>query len=121
MGTHPITALPEGFVPYSYTKQRLQGYDGVEVIVSNHALKETSERLFPASKHRSKRVHKKLVKRFGGEFYQVPCIWNMGGKIVMHPDCYAAFRKKMARRQEEQFMRDIYGDFYHPTQQEAKP
>lgn len=66
---------------------------GMPVVFSTTALKETTERLFPASKHRSRRIHKKLIKRFGGEFRKEPCIWKIGDRIVAHPSYEEAFRK----------------------------
>ena len=47
---------------------------------------ELGPRLFPASKHRSKRIHKKLVKRFGGEYeWTKPCIFKAGKSIFANP------------------------------------
>lgn len=66
-------------------------FNGMQVIVSPHALEDTDVRTFPISRYRSKRLHKKLVKRFGGEFGKRPCIWKMGDKLVMHPVRYAQF------------------------------
>lgn len=56
------------------------------IIYSPFALEMTAERLFPESKHRSKRIHKKLVKRFGGEYRMRPCIWQTSIGIVAHPN-----------------------------------
>jgi hypothetical protein len=64
---------------------------------SHHALKETTERLFPASKHRSKRIYKKLIKRFGGEFRRQPAIWQIGDTIVAHP----SFRSQLEAQIKE--------------------
>lgn len=58
---------------------------GLQIQYNPNALEATTERLFPTSKHRSKRIHKKLVKRFGGEFRMKPCMWQMGNKIIAHP------------------------------------
>lgn len=58
---------------------------GMEVIFSPLILRDTEERLFPASRHRSKRICKKLIKRFGGEFRKVPCMYIVHGKILAHP------------------------------------
>lgn len=95
------------FTPYSYTRPQIVGA-GIEIVVSKHALRDTDKRLFPVSKHRSKRIHKKLIKRFGGEFIKEPCIWRRGDKIVMHPECYTAFQKEMARRNDEIFMAAMF-------------
>jgi hypothetical protein len=58
---------------------------GIRIIFSVHALEATTERLFPESKHRSKRIRKKLIKRFGGEFRMQPCIFQTPAGIVAHP------------------------------------
>jgi hypothetical protein len=48
------------------------------------------ERLFPVSCHRSRRIHKKLVKRFGGEYRMVikPKAIRIGDAIYIHPSLY---------------------------------
>lgn len=68
---------------------------GLPITVTPLALQETTERLFPASRHRSRRIHKKLVKRFGGEFRKVPAIWQTPTGIVMHPVHYAALKARV--------------------------
>jgi hypothetical protein len=55
------------------------------ITFSVHALEFTNERLFPESRHRSNRIHKKLVKRFGGEFRRQPCMWRVGDELIAHP------------------------------------
>lgn len=65
----------------------------MHIITSPYALKNSSERLFPASKNRSKRIHKKLVQRYGGEFRQVPAMYRVNGQIIMHPALYVAFQQ----------------------------
>lgn len=64
---------------------------GMRIIFSEVALENTEERLFPESKHRSKRILKKLVKRHGGEFRKKPCIWRSGSTLIAHP----SFRAKL--------------------------
>lgn len=88
------------FTPYSNTTPRL--VPGVQITVSDLALEDSDERLFPASKNRSARIRKKLLKRFGGEFRKVPCVWRMGGKIIMHPAIYAEMQRTMAGRVNKQ-------------------
>lgn len=95
------------FTPYRFTPPSLGTFDGLQIIVSEHALKESDVRLFPASKNRSARIHKKLVKRFGGEFRKVPCIFQMGNQILMHPERYQALKDEMRRRQEAQFFKAL--------------
>lgn len=63
-------------------------YSGVEIIVSDVALKDSDVRLFPASRHRSQRIHKKLFKRFGGEFRKVPAAYRVGDRLIVHPVMY---------------------------------
>lgn len=61
---------------------------GIQIIVSDHCLKDADERLFPISRNRSRRIHKKLVKRFGGEFRKVPAIYKTASAICCHPTIY---------------------------------
>lgn len=70
-------------------------FGGVQIIVSDAALKETDERLFPESKNRSRRIRKKLIKRFGGEFRKVPCIYRIGDKLVAHPERYCELERQL--------------------------
>lgn len=72
---------------------------GVQIQYSTWALKETDERLFPASKHRSRRVHKKLVKRFGGEFRKVPAIFQTQHGLIAHPALRAEIERHFQKRQ----------------------
>ena len=58
---------------------------GLPIILSNAALKEGTERLFPESRHRSKRVHKKLIKRFGGELVKAGNILVRQRGTKFHP------------------------------------
>lgn len=60
-------------------------YAGYRIIYTDRALEKTEERLFPFSKHRSKRIHKKLIKRFGGEFKMKPAIFKIGHVLYVHP------------------------------------
>lgn len=59
---------------------------GVRIIESHLALKQTEIRNFPASRHRSERVRKKLIRRFGSEFRMAPAIFRLAdGSILAHP------------------------------------
>ena len=60
-------------------------FAGVRIAFSPHALEATKERKFPTSRHRSKRIHKKLIKRFGGEFVMVPCMFQTPAGVIAHP------------------------------------
>lgn len=68
-------------------------FNGLEVICDPNCLADTKERTFPVSRHRSRRVHKKLVKRFGGEFRKEPAMFQIMGRIVAHPVRYAELRR----------------------------
>lgn len=57
----------------------------MKIIYSDHALETTKERLFPESKHRSARIRKKLIKRFGGEYRQKPAMWLFDDALIAHP------------------------------------
>lgn len=57
----------------------------MQIVFDLNCLEETDVRLFPVSKHRSKRIHKKLIKRFGGEFRKQPCMYQFNGRIYAHP------------------------------------
>lgn len=65
----------------------------IPVHFSDHVLKEGTERLFPESRHRSARIHKKLVKRHGGEFQRVPAIYKTPFGYVAHKSFEPAFAK----------------------------
>lgn len=69
---------------------------GMNLYFTTNALREGTERNFPESKHRSKRVHKKLVKRFGSEFKMIPCILRLKEGIFAHP----AFKTRLAEKIE---------------------
>lgn len=71
-------------------------FNGLRLIYSMHALKEGTVRTFPVSKNRSRRIHKKLCKRFGGEFRKEPCIWKTPDAIIAHP----SFKSQIERALE---------------------
>lgn len=70
-------------------------YGGVEIITSYEAMKEGDVRAFPESRNRSARIRKKLMKRFGGEFYKVPCMYWAGGRIIAHPSVYHDLKRRL--------------------------
>lgn len=70
-------------------------YYGIHIYYSDHALKDSDQRLFPYSKHRSKRIHKKLVKRFGGEYRRVPAIFKTPNGFIAHPALKAELELKL--------------------------
>jgi len=65
-------------------------FAGLRIVFSENALEATDERTFPASKNRSARIRKKLIKRHGGEFRKKPCIWQIGHQIIAHPSFRAS-------------------------------
>jgi len=86
----------------------MQTFGGFKINYVEHALAETTERNFPVSKHRSKRIHKKLVKRFGGEFRKEPAIFRMGSTWIVHP----SFRPQIeARMIHEVLTTPIFGGY----------
>lgn len=69
----------------SSARQVQMSMNALRIVFSPYALEATAERLFPASKNRSRRIRKKLVKRFGGEFRMIPAMWRSGNMIFAHP------------------------------------
>ena len=57
----------------------------MKIVFTPHAHKDSEKRLFPASKNRSARIRKKLIKRYGGEFVRVPAMYQAGDTIIAHP------------------------------------
>jgi hypothetical protein len=66
---------------------------GMRITVSTHAVQR--DRLFPESRHRSARIRKKLMKRFGGEFHEKPAAFAHPDGILMHPELYAEVRRRL--------------------------
>lgn len=79
----------------------INGFSGVKIIVSEYALEDSEERLFPESKHRSKRILKKLIKRHGGVFRKRPCIWRTPEAFIMHPIRKAELDAALARKESQ--------------------
>lgn len=63
-------------------------FPGMRVISDSNCLQDTNVRAFPVSRHRSARVHKKLIKRFGGEYRKEPAMFRAGNVIIAHPALY---------------------------------
>lgn len=68
---------------------------GIKVTFSAYALQDSDVRLFPLSKHRSKRIHKKLVKRFGGEFRRIPAVYHTPHGLIAHPSLRLEIEKAL--------------------------
>lgn len=77
---------------------------GMRVIESASALQDTQERLFPASRHRSARVRKKLIQRLGGEFRKAPCAFQCGNTLVVHPAIAVQLRREICKTTERFLM-----------------
>jgi hypothetical protein len=58
-------------------------WSGLKVIISPLAVQKVLA--FPVSRHRSNRIHKKLVKRFGGQYLEKPAGYQIGDTLVIHP------------------------------------
>jgi hypothetical protein len=58
-------------------------WNGLKVIISPLAV--TKVPAFPASRHRSKRILKKLIKRHGGMTKDKPAGYQIGNTLVIHP------------------------------------
>lgn len=68
------------------------------LVFTVNALTQTKERLFPESKNRSRRIRKKLIKRFGGEFRIAPSICQFGDTIYAHPSFEEKFKAQLQER-----------------------
>lgn len=82
-------------------------FGGIQMIVSSLALKDSDVRLFPVSKNRSARIHKKLVNRFGSEFKKVPAIWQIEDRLVVHPALMHSVRQAIAESRKEPSINDL--------------
>jgi len=72
-------------------------YNGMQIVIDDKVLASTSEFLFPPSRHRSRRIHKKLVKRFGGEVRMKPACWKIGDKLYIHSTIWSELQKHVHR------------------------
>ncbi len=68
------------------------------VVFTPSALKDSEERTFPTSRHRSARIRKKLIRRHGGEFRRVPAMWTAGDTIFAHPSYEAEFKRQLKEK-----------------------
>ncbi len=78
----------------------------IRIHITQYALKESTERLFPDSRHRSKRILKKLIKRHGGQFKKVPTIWYTPQAIYIHPFLYNDFKEQIRQAKENPNRKD---------------
>lgn len=72
----------------------LQPINALRISYHEQCLEATDERLFPISRHRSKRIQKKLLKRFGGEFVKQPAIFKTPQGLIAHPSLRAQIEAK---------------------------
>lgn len=57
-----------------------------EVVYSIQVMVDDKDhRNFPVSKNRSKRIEKKLIKRYGGIYKKKPAILRVGDRLMAHP------------------------------------
>jgi hypothetical protein len=68
----------------------------LRIVFDPNALETTEERLFPASRHRSARIRKKLIRRYGGEFRLAPAMWRVGDALYVHPALRATIERQFA-------------------------
>lgn len=70
-------------------------YLGIRIIESVKAVEPAEKPSFPVSKHRSKRVHKKLVKRHGPQWPMIPAIFKTPDGFIAHPAAVADLRRTL--------------------------
>lgn len=81
------------------------------MIVSDHALQIVG-RNFPPSRHRSRRIHKKLVKRYGSEHRFKPSSWQMSDTIIVHPAIMAELQAKFSAEARAYHDRAFYAAMF---------
>lgn len=71
----------------------LSTFGGVNVTISPHAVQRREN--WPI-KRRSKRLYKKLTKKRGPQFTEVPCAFQTPMGLVVHPEVWAQMRAQSA-------------------------
>lgn len=69
----------------------------MKIITSDLAVTmEVIGRNFPESRHRSRRIEKKLIRRFGGvwKHKHTPTAYRHGSTLIVHPALYAELMKE---------------------------
>lgn len=77
----------------------------LQIVVSEHAYRVINgERKFPASKHRSRRILKKLIKRHGGEYHLIhePLAYQIGNQFIVHPKIYEEMKRRVKAQDRSQ-------------------
>ena len=69
-------------------------YGGVPVFVSLIHTQTAETPSFPESRHRSARVYKKLVKRLGVQWPQVPACFKSPKGFHMHPSIWEELKRQ---------------------------
>jgi hypothetical protein len=72
-------------------------FGGLPVTVSLNATERTGP-YWPV-RQRSKRLHKKLMKKRGPQFFDKPAAFKTPYGLIVHPDIYAEFEKRMSHDQ----------------------
>ena len=107
-GIHAALAVPEDMLrgkPYSSADEVRASIGGslpIRITYSEYAIEKTSLRNFPVSRHRSARVHKKLLKRFGTEFQMKMVIWRTPMEIIAHPSFKDRIEKALIRESKNE-------------------
>lgn len=85
-----MTANPaESAEPVYWGLDLARPFSDISIIQSPYATREHWN--FRPSRYRSRRLHKKLVKKFGGQVVIVPAIYMINSNTaVAHPDIVAA-------------------------------
>ena len=68
---------------------------GLRITESLYCLEDSDVRAFKVSRHRSRRLHKKLCRRFGGEFIKKPAVFRTPAGIICHPALYVELVKRL--------------------------
>lgn len=85
------------------------------IIVSDQAVdhRHVIGRRFPESRHRSRRILKKLIRRHGGEFDYKPASFQIRNTLVIHPtllrELEAASERRVRDHHDNAVMSALYG------------
>jgi hypothetical protein len=95
-----------------HQKDFLDTFLGMRIVLSEAALADTDERNFSVSRHRSRRIMKKLLKRFGGEFKKKPTIFQVHDQFIIHPSLKGQIRDALRSANDRA---DAIGYLFHAT------
>jgi hypothetical protein len=74
------------------------GFDrlnGMHVTISPMCMTPSKEPAFPVSRHRSRRIHKKLERRHGAQFPMLPACLEINGRLFVHPQIWDQIKREM--------------------------